>query len=68
MKTIHPSTCVLECLLDRVYEYSEPQEDMWEKGFLESVLEQRKKGMLSDAQLMTINKIEANMINVTKKE
>ena len=38
-----PTTLQLECLLDRVYENSEPQEDLWDKGFLESVLEQSKK-------------------------
>ena len=54
-----PTALQLECLLDRVYENSEASEDLWEKGFLESVLEQRKKGKLSDAQLRTFVKHEA---------
>ena len=68
MKSINPSAFALECLLDRVYENSEPQEDMWEKGFLESVLEQRKRGNLSDAQLRTIVKIEAKYTDVAIAE
>ena len=68
MKSIHPTTLQLECLLDRVYENSEASEDLWDKGFLESVLEQRKKGKLSDAQLRTIVKIEAKYTDVAIAE
>ena len=63
-----PTAFQLECLLDRVYENSEASEDLWEKGFLESVLEQRKKGKLSDAQLRTIVKIEAKYTDVAIAE
>lgn len=68
MKSIHPSILQLECLLDRVYENSEPQEELWDKSFLESVLEQRKKGKLSDAQLRTILKIEAKYTDMSIAE
>ena len=63
-----PTAFQLECLLDRVYENSEASEDLWEKGFLESVLEQRKKGKLSGAQLRTIVKIEAKYTDVAIAE
>ncbi len=64
-----PTTFQLECLLDRVYENSEPQEDMWEKGFLESVLEQSKKrDYLSESQIRTIDKIEAKYTDVVIAE
>jgi len=53
-----PSLLEVECLLDRVYENSEASEDLWEKGFLESVCDQRKKrDYLSEGQIRTINKI-----------
>ena len=68
MKSIHPTTLQLECLLDRVHENSEASEDLWDKGFLESVLEQRKKGKLSDAQLRTVVKIEAKYTDVVIAE
>ncbi len=63
-----PTILQLECLLDRVYENSEAYEDLWDKGFLESVLEQRKKGELSDAQLRTIHKIEAKYTDMVLAE
>ncbi len=64
-----PTTFQLECLLDRVYENSEPQEDMWEKGFLESVLEQSKKrDYLSENQIRTIDKIQAKYTDVAIAE
>ena len=64
-----PTTLQLECLLDRVYENSEPQEDMWEKGFLESVLEQSKKrDYLSESQIRTIDKIKAKYTDVVIAE
>ena len=64
-----PTTLQLECLLDRVYENSEPQEDMWDKGFLESVLEQsKKKDYLSESQIRTIDKIQAKYTDVTIAE
>ena len=54
-----PSLLEVECLLDRVYENSEASEDLWEKGFLESVYEQRKKrDYLSEGQIRTINKTD----------
>jgi len=64
-----PTTLQLECLLDRVYENSEPQEDMWDKGFLESVLDQsKKKDYLSESQIRTIDKIQAKYTDVTIAE
>jgi len=64
-----PTTLQLECLLDRVYENSEPQEDMWDKGFLESVIDQRKKrDQLSESQIRTIDKIKAKYTDVTIAE
>ena len=59
----------LECLLDRVYENSEASEDLWDKGFLESVLEQsKKKEYLSESQIRTIDKIQAKYTDVTIAE
>jgi hypothetical protein len=41
-----------------VYENSEASEDLWEKGFLESVRDQRKKrDYLSESQIRTIDRI-----------
>jgi hypothetical protein len=52
-----------------VYENSEPQEDMWDKGFLESVLEQSKKrDYLSESQIRTIDKIKAKYTDVVIAE
>ena len=60
-----PTTFQLECLLDRVYENSEASEDLWEKGFLESVLEQRKKRpYLFESQIRTTDKIQAKHTDV----
>ena len=59
----------LECLLDRVYENSEASEDLWDKGFLESVLEQsKKKDYLSESQIRPIDKIQAKYTDVTIAE
>ena len=64
-----PTTFQLECLLDRVYENSEASEDLWDKGFLESVLEQRKKRpYLSESQIRTIDKIQAKYTDVAIAE
>ncbi len=64
-----PTTLQLECLLDRVYENSEPQEDMWDKGFLESVIDQSKKrDYLSESQIRTIDKIKAKYTDVVIAE
>ena len=64
-----PTTFQLECLLDRVYENSEASEDLWDKGFLESVLEQRKKrDYLSESQIRTIDKIQAKYTDVAIAE
>ena len=64
-----PTTFQLECLLDRVYENSEASEDLWDKGFLESVLEQRKKrSYLSESQIRTIDKIQAKYTDVAIAE
>jgi hypothetical protein len=53
-----PTMLELECLVDRVYENSEASEDLWEKGFLESVCDQRKKrDYLSESQIRTIDRI-----------
>lgn len=64
-----PTTLQLECLLDRVYENSEASEDLWEKGFLESVLEQRKKRpYLSESQIRTIDRIREKYTDVAIAE
>lgn len=64
-----PTTFQLECLLDRVYENSEASEDLWDKGFLESVVEQRKKrDYLSESQIRTIDKIQAKYTDVAIAE
>ena len=53
-----PTLSQLETLLDRVYANSEPREDMWDKGFLESVYDQRKKtDYLSESQIRTVDRI-----------
>ena len=53
-----PTMLELENLVDRVYENSEASEDLWEKGFLESVCDQRKKrDYLSESQIRTIDRI-----------
>ncbi len=60
-----PTMLELESLVDRVYENSEASEDLWEKGFLESVCDQRKKrDYLSESQIRTVDRIMAKYTDV----
>lgn len=64
-----PTMLELECLVDRVYENSEASEDLWEKGFLESVCDQRKKrDYLSESQIRTIDRIRQKYSDVRLAE